>query len=75
MARVLGIPQHKVVCKTKRIGGGFGGKESRSVPPNAAAAVPAYHLKKPVRLCLDRDEDMRITGVLYLMHEKKAIML
>ncbi|PNH03147.1 Xanthine dehydrogenase 1 [Tetrabaena socialis] len=27
-----------------------------------AAAVPSYHLRRPVRLCLDRDEDMQMTG-------------
>ncbi|KAL3157593.1 hypothetical protein ABBQ32_012044 [Trebouxia sp. C0010 RCD-2024] len=62
IAHVLGIPQHKVVCHVKRLGGGFGGKESRSVPWNAAAAVPAYILRRPVRLILDRDEDMHYTG-------------
>lgn len=62
IAHILGIPQHKVVCHVKRIGGGFGGKESRSVPWNAAAAVPAYLLRRPVRLILDRDEDMHYTG-------------
>ena len=62
IAHVLGIPHHKVVCHVKRIGGGFGGKESRSVPWNAAAAVPAYLLRRPVRLILDRDEDMHYTG-------------
>ena len=62
IAHVLGIPQHKVVCHVKRIGGGFGGKESRSVFHNAAAAVAAYRLRRPVRLILDRDEDMHYTG-------------
>lgn len=62
IAHVLGIPQHKVVCHVKRIGGGFGGKESRSVFSNAAAAVPAWLLRRPVRLILDRDEDMHWTG-------------
>ncbi|GMH39295.1 hypothetical protein BSKO_07193 [Bryopsis sp. KO-2023] len=61
-AKVLGVPEHKIVCKTKRIGGGFGGKESRSAILNAAIAVPAFILKKPVKLCLDRDQDMQITG-------------
>lgn len=62
IAAVIGIPEHKVVCKTKRIGGGFGGKETRSIFLNAAVAVAAYLQRKPVRLCLDRDEDMQITG-------------
>ncbi|GIL49662.1 hypothetical protein Vafri_5944 [Volvox africanus] len=62
VASVLGIPAHKVVSKTKRLGGGFGGKETRGIFIHCAAAVPSYHLKRPVRLCLDRDEDMQMTG-------------
>ncbi|RZC77502.1 hypothetical protein C5167_001723 [Papaver somniferum] len=52
----------KVVCKTKRIGGGFGGKETRSAIIGAAASVPSYLLNRPVKLILDRDVDMMITG-------------
>lgn len=52
----------KVVCKAKRLGGGFGGKETRSAFIAAAASVPAYLLNRPVKLTLDRDEDMMITG-------------
>ena len=62
VASVLGIPMNKVICKTKRIGGGFGGKETRAIIINAAAAVAAWHLGTPVRLLLDRDEDMATTG-------------
>ena len=62
VASVLGVPANKVVCRTKRIGGGFGGKETRSFYVACAAAVPAYLLKRPVRLCLDRDEDMQTSG-------------
>ncbi|KAK9866817.1 hypothetical protein WJX84_005780, partial [Apatococcus fuscideae] len=62
VAEVLGIPSHKVVCHVKRIGGGFGGKESRSVFTNAAIAVAAYQTRRPVRLALDRAEDMQMTG-------------
>ncbi|KXZ53315.1 hypothetical protein GPECTOR_7g1209 [Gonium pectorale] len=62
VASVLGVPAHKVVSKTKRLGGGFGGKETRGIFIHCAAAVPAYHLRRPVRLCLDRDEDMQMTG-------------
>ena len=62
VASVLGLPQHKVVVRTKRLGGGFGGKETRSAFINAAAAVPAHLLRRPVRLVLDRDEDMAMTG-------------
>ncbi|KAF7824255.1 xanthine dehydrogenase 1-like [Senna tora] len=59
---VLGLPMSKVVCKTKRIGGGFGGKETRSAFIAAAAAVPSYLLNRPVKIVLDRDTDMMITG-------------
>ena len=62
VAHALGIPGHKVVGKTKRLGGGFGGKETRAVNVSCAAAVPAYHLRRPVRLILDRDEDMHTSG-------------
>lgn len=59
---VLGLPEHKVTVHTKRLGGGFGGKESRPAFIAAATVVPAYLLKRPVRIVLDRDEDMHITG-------------
>lgn len=62
MAHVLGLPMSKVVCKVKRVGGGFGGKETRSAFIAAVAAVPAYMLNRPVKLILDRDVDMMTTG-------------
>ena len=60
------VIQHKtaillqVVVTVKRMGGGFGGKESRSVPLSAVVAVAAAKTGRPVRLMLDRDEDMAI---------------
>lgn len=62
VARVLGEPMHKVVCKAKRLGGAFGGKETRSLFVSVAAAVAAQVTQKPVRLILDRDTDMLTTG-------------
>ncbi|KAI9196952.1 hypothetical protein LWI28_028492 [Acer negundo] len=62
VSHVLGLPMSKVVCKTKRIGGGFGGKETRSAFLAAAASVPSYLLNRPVKITLDRDIDMMITG-------------
>ncbi|XP_041988453.1 xanthine dehydrogenase-like [Aricia agestis] len=61
-AEVLGIPNHNVVTRVKRIGGGFGGKETRGVVLTIPVAIAAYKLKKPVRGVLDRDEDMQMTG-------------
>lgn len=48
--------------RTKRLGGGFGGKEARSTLVTVPAAFAAYKLRRPVRISLDRDEDMMITG-------------
>ncbi|CAN0046067.1 unnamed protein product, partial [Choristocarpus tenellus] len=52
----------KVICRVKRLGGGFGGKETRSIFLSCVAAVGASVTGRPVRLALDRDVDMQITG-------------
>ncbi|XP_070496874.1 xanthine dehydrogenase-like [Chironomus tepperi] len=62
VADFLGIPQNKIVCTTKRIGGGFGGKETRSALITLPAAFAAYKMKRPIRIVLDRNEDMEMTG-------------
>jgi xanthine dehydrogenase/oxidase len=62
VARVLGIGAHKVTCTVRRLGGGFGGKETRCLHLIAAAAIAARKTSRPVRLVLDRDVDMCITG-------------
>jgi|EP00505_MAST-04D_sp_SCG-Rhode-Island_P001000 xanthine dehydrogenase/oxidase len=61
-ARACGVTANKVVCKMKRMGGGFGGKETRSVFLSSAVALAAHALRVPVRTNLDRDVDMWITG-------------
>jgi len=61
-ARVTNTPAAKVVVRMKRMGGGFGGKETRSVFSSVAAAVAAKLSNRPVRLTLNRDTDMSITG-------------
>jgi xanthine dehydrogenase/oxidase len=63
VAEVLGLPANRVVCRVKRMGGGFGGKETRSAVLAAPAAVASYRLQRPVRCMLDRDEDMMSTGI------------
>jgi xanthine dehydrogenase/oxidase len=62
VAGVLGVPASKVVARTKRMGGGFGGKETRSIFVSAACAVASYHLHRPVRMILDRDVDFSLSG-------------
>ena len=61
-AGALGVEMNRVVCKVKRVGGGFGGKETRTLPVSTICAVAADKLGRPVRIMLDRDEDMLITG-------------
>ncbi|XP_034034746.1 xanthine dehydrogenase/oxidase [Thalassophryne amazonica] len=62
VAKALGVPANRVVVRVKRMGGGFGGKESRSMILSTVVAVAANKLKCPVRCMLDRDKDMLITG-------------
>jgi len=61
-AYVCGLPANQVVCRMKRMGGGFGGKETRSVFVSCTAALAAHLTNRPVRVSLDRDVDMHITG-------------
>ena len=62
IARVLGLAVHQVEVDVKRLGGGFGGKESQATPWAAMAALAAQHCGAPVQLVLRRDEDLRATG-------------
>lgn len=62
VAEVLGIKFHQVVSIVKRMGGGFGGKESQAAQFAAMAALAAHQLKRPARLILTKDEDMMTTG-------------
>lgn len=61
-ASSTGTPAAKVVCRVKRLGGGFGGKETRSVFASCAASVAAKKLNRPVRITLARNVDMLTTG-------------
>lgn len=62
IARVLGIPMHRVEVDVTRLGGGFGGKEDQASAWAALVALAAYILKKPVKLSMHRMDDMRMTG-------------
>ncbi len=62
IARVLGIPMHRVEVDVTRLGGGFGGKEDQASAWAALVALAAFLLKKPVKLSMHRMDDMRMTG-------------
>ncbi|MEQ1929053.1 MAG: xanthine dehydrogenase molybdopterin binding subunit [Parvularculaceae bacterium] len=61
-AHVLGVPGHAVTIEVRRMGGGFGGKETQPALIAAAAALAAAKTGRPCKLCLDRDDDMMLTG-------------
>ena len=62
VARMLGVPEARVTCECRRMGGGFGGKESQAAQWAALAALAAQVTGRPVKCRLDRDDDMIMTG-------------
>lgn len=62
VARILGVPDAFVTCEVRRMGGGFGGKESQASQWAAIAALAARITGKPCKIRLDRDDDMMMTG-------------
>jgi xanthine dehydrogenase large subunit len=70
VAEVLGVPFNHVICICKRMGGGFGGKETQAAQPAMMAALLAARTRRPVRFVYTKDDDMRYTGK---RHPFKAI--
>jgi xanthine dehydrogenase large subunit len=62
VARVLAVPDAFVTCRVRRMGGGFGGKETQATQWAVIAALAARATGRPCKLRLDRDADMAITG-------------
>ncbi|MDR5652111.1 xanthine dehydrogenase molybdopterin binding subunit [Ruixingdingia sedimenti] len=62
VAEALGLPMHAVRVEVRRMGGGFGGKESQGNPLAVACAVAARLTGRPCKMRYDRDDDMTITG-------------
>ncbi|XP_039700296.1 aldehyde oxidase 2 isoform X1 [Pteropus medius] len=62
VSSTLNIPINRITCHVKRVGGGFGGKVGRPAVFGAIAAVGAIKTGRPIRLVLDREDDMLITG-------------
>ncbi|MCO5730526.1 xanthine dehydrogenase molybdopterin binding subunit [Rhizobium sp. SSA_523] len=62
VAHVLHCASHAVTVNTRRMGGGFGGKETQAAHFACLAAVAAKALNRAVKFRPDRDEDMMLTG-------------
>lgn len=62
VAHVLHLGRHQVTVEVPRMGGGFGGKETQAAPFAAMAALAAVRLQRPVKIWLNRDQDMMQTG-------------
>ncbi len=62
VAKVLGVAEHAVTVENRRMGGGFGGKETQPAWFAAIAAMLARRSGRPVKYRLDRDDDIVITG-------------
>ncbi|MDD0810574.1 xanthine dehydrogenase molybdopterin binding subunit [Curvibacter sp. RS43] len=62
VAHALGVANHDVRVECRRMGGGFGGKETQAGHLAVWAALAARKLQCPVKLRLDRDDDFMVTG-------------
>ena len=62
VAHAMGWQAHQVTVQCRRMGGGFGGKESQSALFACVAAIAAQRLRRPVKLRVDRDDDFLVTG-------------
>ncbi len=62
VGHALGVANHAVTVECRRMGGGFGGKETQAGHLAVWAAIAANKLRCPIKLRLDRDDDFLITG-------------
>ncbi|MBO9422504.1 xanthine dehydrogenase molybdopterin binding subunit [Labrenzia sp. R4_2] len=62
VAKVLGVPDALVTAEVRRMGGGFGGKESQANQWASLAALAAHATGRACKVRLDRDDDMIMTG-------------
>ncbi len=62
VAHALGLASHAVTVECRRMGGGFGGKETQAGHMAVWAALAARKFRAPVKLRLDRDDDFMVTG-------------
>uniref|UniRef100_H2YV29 Xanthine dehydrogenase/oxidase n=1 Tax=Ciona savignyi TaxID=51511 RepID=H2YV29_CIOSA len=73
VAEVLGVDRNKIVVRVKRIGGGFGGKETRFLVFANPALIAANKCGKPIRCVLTRQEDMQMTGQRHPFYAKYKV--
>ncbi|MFS2125174.1 xanthine dehydrogenase molybdopterin binding subunit [Pseudomonas sp. Pseusp97] len=73
VAEVLAIPLAKVTVEVRRMGGGFGGKETQAAPFACLAALLAHRTGRAVKLRLPRADDMRLTGKRHPFHNRYRI--
>ncbi|CUH61867.1 xanthine dehydrogenase molybdopterin binding subunit [Thalassobacter stenotrophicus] len=62
VAHALGVPMHAVRVEVRRMGGGFGGKESQANALAIACAIAAARTGRPCKMRYDRDDDFMVTG-------------
>jgi xanthine dehydrogenase large subunit len=62
VAKVLGKPDHAVTTEVRRLGGAFGGKETQAALFACVASLLAWKTGRPVKVRVDRDDDMIMTG-------------
>ncbi|OOF93955.1 hypothetical protein ASPCADRAFT_172899 [Aspergillus carbonarius ITEM 5010] len=62
VSMVTSVPANRINARVKRMGGAFGGKESRSTQLACLLAIAAKKTRRPVRAMLNRDEDMMTSG-------------
>ncbi|HYD36184.1 MAG TPA: xanthine dehydrogenase molybdopterin binding subunit [Allosphingosinicella sp.] len=62
IAALLGLTSADVTVEVRRMGGGFGGKETQAAAYAAACALVAAKTGRPARIRADRDDDMAMTG-------------
>ncbi|MGR3815318.1 MAG: xanthine dehydrogenase molybdopterin binding subunit [Cognatishimia activa] len=62
VAHAIGVPMNAVRVETRRMGGGFGGKESQGNALAVACAIAAQNTGRACKMRYDRDDDMVITG-------------
>ncbi|MFW5679598.1 MAG: xanthine dehydrogenase molybdopterin binding subunit [Pseudomonadota bacterium] len=73
VAEVLGLPSALVTVEVRRMGGGFGGKETQGNLIAVLAALLARKTGRPVKLRLDRDTDMELTGKRHDFHNRYEV--